>query len=237
MASVPLVFSPSLLLPQLGSTLFCSQPFKQYRELTAMPKEIFILRHGQTEFNAAGKLQGHCNSPLTELGRAQAKAYGVALQQQLRQSAGNPEQEFQLVSSPLGRAMETAALVAEVLCRDPGAIIAEPRVIECGLGEWEQTRVADIHAARPELAGRNDWYLQGPGAETLPQVQQRLAHWLTDPATPERVILVSHGLTGIVLRALLLGLDNKALWRQDKPQDALYHFHSEAQERLKRICC
>ncbi len=69
--------------------------------------------------------------------------------------------------------METATLVAEVLCRDPGAIIAEPRVIECGLGEWEQTRVADIHAARPELAGRNDWYLQGPGAETLPQVQQR----------------------------------------------------------------
>ncbi|WP_222104588.1 phosphoglycerate mutase family protein [Shewanella algae] len=60
-----------------------------------MPKEIFILRHGQTEFNAAGKLQGHCNSPLTELGRAQAKAYGVALQQRL-QSAGNPEQEFQL---------------------------------------------------------------------------------------------------------------------------------------------
>ncbi len=168
MASVPLVFSPSLLLPQLGSTLFRSQPFKLYRELIAMPKEIFILRHGQTEFNATGKLQGHCNSPLTELGRAQAKAYGVALQQRL-QSAGNPEHEFQLVSSPLGRAMETATLVAEVLCRDPGAIIAEPRVIECGLGEWEQTRVADIHAARPELAGRNDWYLQGPGAETLPR--------------------------------------------------------------------
>jgi len=194
-----------------------------------MPKEIFILRHGQTEYNAAGRLQGHCNSPLTDLGRAQAGAYGKVLANWPAGTAG-----FQLLSSPLGRAMETASLVAAELGLTDGAIIRESRLMEAGLGEWEMARIADIHAAQPMLAGRNDWYLQAPGAESLSTIRARLQDWLQDPATPERVIMVSHGITTVVLRGLLLGLDDSAMWRQDKPQDAFYRY---SQGIIERIPC
>ncbi|QSX30450.1 histidine phosphatase family protein [Shewanella cyperi] len=192
-----------------------------------MLQEIYILRHGQTEFNADGKLQGHCNSPLTDLGRAQARAYGKTLANPPCDTAG-----FQLLSSPLGRAMETAALVAAELGLATTAITQEPRLMEAGLGEWEMARIADIHAAHPVLAGRNDWYLQAPGAETLTAIRARLLDWLQDPATPERVIIVSHGITTVVFRGLLLGLDDSAMWRQDKPQDAFYHFANGAMARI-----
>lgn len=76
-------------------------------------KRLYLLRHGQTEFNVKKLVQGRCDSPLTDLGRQQAgmaaawlKAHGVV-----------PDK---VVSSPLGRAMDTASLVAcELLGRTP----------------------------------------------------------------------------------------------------------------------
>lgn len=199
-----------------------------------MVSELFILRHGQTEFNAQRRLQGHCNSPLTAQGEAQALAYGNTLKSLAGQLNIAELNDFAIVSSPLGRAMQTATIVAGALGREPGAVSADDRVKEAGLGEWEHGHIPDIHAANPGLADKPGWYLDGPGAEPLESIQARLHDWLKDPATPSRVIVVSHGVTGVVLRALLLGLDNQAMWAQDKPQDAFYYF---SQGTLKRIAC
>lgn len=200
-----------------------------------MNKQLYILRHGQTQFNAEGKLQGHCNSPLTELGESQARALGQALAKALAQD-GSTVDEWRLIASPLGRAVQTAQLVCEGLGLNSNSIQTDERVMEAGLGDWEQREIASIMAAHPELDGRGDWYLQAPNAEPLAQIRSRLQNWLQDPATPNKVILVSHGLTGVVLRGMLQHLDDDALWLQDKPQDAFYHFQEGQLHRIKASC-
>ena len=70
---------------------------------------IYLLRHGQTEFNAQGRLQGHVDSNLTEKGVNQARAMGRALSRLI-----DDPTEWRIAVSPLGRAQATAGLVADV---------------------------------------------------------------------------------------------------------------------------
>ncbi|MGI2260249.1 histidine phosphatase family protein [Shewanella sp. GXUN23E] len=195
-----------------------------------MNKQIYILRHGQTRFNAEGRLQGHCNSALTALGESQALALGRALYRHLQQS-GETAQQWQVIASPLGRAIQTAQRVCEGLGLDDSAIQTDERVMEARLGDWEQQAINDIMAAHPQLTGRADWYLQAPNAESLEAIKARLESWLADPATPQKIILISHGLTGQILRGKLGGLTDAAMWQLDRPQDAFYLY---SQQQLSR---
>lgn len=76
-------------------------------------KKLYLLRHGQTEFNVKKLVQGRCDSPLTDLGRQQAAKAAAWL----KARDVTPDK---VVSSPLSRAMATARLVAgELLARTP----------------------------------------------------------------------------------------------------------------------
>lgn len=116
-------------------------------------KTIYLLRHGQTQFNAELRLQGRCNSPLTALGELQAQAVGEVLKQHVYSV-----DEWAFHVSPLGRAVQTA----EIICQQIGFPVArlqkDARLIEFGLGDWEQQRVPDIKQSQPELSGIVDWY-------------------------------------------------------------------------------
>lgn len=94
-------------------------------------KRLYLLRHGQTEFNVKKLVQGRCDSPLTDLGRKQAgmaaawlKAHGVV-----------PDK---VVSSPLGRAMDTAQLVATELLGPDAAVDPCEGIIERCYGAFER---------------------------------------------------------------------------------------------------
>ena len=94
-------------------------------------KKLYLLRHGQTEFNVKKLVQGRCDSPLTDLGRQQAgmaaawlKAHGVV-----------PDK---VVSSPLGRAMDTASLVACELLGPDAAVEPCEGIIERCYGTFEE---------------------------------------------------------------------------------------------------
>ena len=94
-------------------------------------KRLYLLRHGQTEFNVKKLVQGRCDSPLTDLGRKQAgmaaawlKAHGVV-----------PDK---VVSSPLGRAMDTAQLVACELLGPDTAVEPCEGIIERSYGTFEE---------------------------------------------------------------------------------------------------
>ncbi len=94
-------------------------------------KKLYLLRHGQTEFNVKKLVQGRCDSPLTDLGRQQArvaaawlKAHGVV-----------PDK---VVSSPLGRAMDTASLVANELLGPDAAVEPCEGIIERCYGAFEE---------------------------------------------------------------------------------------------------
>ncbi|WP_218761783.1 histidine phosphatase family protein [Vibrio parahaemolyticus] len=193
-----------------------------------MTRRIFVLRHGETEFNADKKLQGHCNSSLTSKGSDQARRVGTTLKQYVE------NRPFRVYSSTLGRALQTSQIVCEELNYSYENLNKEPRLKEFSLGEWEQRTIPSLEQEIPNLLAQNDWYLQAPNCETYESVRERLSSWLSDIAHDEDIVVVSHGLTGIVLRGLLLGMDYTQVWQQDLPQDAFFIIEDG---RITRVNC
>ncbi|EJO9910974.1 histidine phosphatase family protein [Vibrio parahaemolyticus] len=193
-----------------------------------MTRRIFVLRHGETEFNADKKLQGHCNSSLTSKGSDQARRVGTTLKQYVE------NRPFRVYSSTLGRALQTSQIVCEELNYSYENLNKEPRLKEFSLGEWEQRTITSLEQEIPNLLAQNDWYLQAPNCETYESVRERLSSWLSDVAHDEDIVVVSHGLTGIVLRGLLLGMDYTQVWQQDLPQDAFFIIEDG---RITRVNC
>ncbi|EJG1647774.1 histidine phosphatase family protein [Vibrio parahaemolyticus] len=193
-----------------------------------MTRRIFVLRHGETEFNADKKLQGHCNSSLTSKGCDQARRVGTMLKQYVE------NRPFRVYSSTLGRALKTSQIVCEELNYSYENLNKEPRLKEFSLGEWEQRTIPSLVQEIPNLLAQNDWYLQAPNCETYESVRERLSSWLSDVAHDEDIVVVSHGLTGIVLRGLLLGMDYTQVWQQDLPQDAFFIIEDG---RITRVNC
>ncbi|EIA1496217.1 histidine phosphatase family protein [Vibrio parahaemolyticus] len=193
-----------------------------------MTRRIFVLRHGETEFNADKKLQGHCNSSLTSKGSEQARRVGTTLKQYVE------NRPFRVYSSTLGRALQTSQIVCEELNYSYENLNKEPRLKEFSLGEWEQRTIPSLEQEIPNLLAQNDWYLQAPNCETYESVRERLSSWLSDVAHDEDIVVVSHGLTGIVLRGLLLGMDYTQVWQQDLPQDAFFIIEDG---RITRVNC
>ena len=94
-------------------------------------KRLYLLRHGQTEFNVKKLVQGRCDSPLTDLGRQQAGMAAAWLK------AHNVVPD-KVVSSPLGRAMDTARLVATELLGPDAAVEPCEGIIERCYGSFEE---------------------------------------------------------------------------------------------------
>ena len=105
--------------------------------------DLFILRHGQTEWNLAGRYQGSLDSPLTALGRAQARQ-----QRQVLQSLGETLIGADAFVSPQKRALDTAALALENIA---GPDKSDPRLAEIKFGGWEGKTRGEIKALAPDI--------------------------------------------------------------------------------------
>jgi broad specificity phosphatase PhoE len=178
---------------------------------------IYLVRHGETEFNRERRIQGHVDSPLTALGVRQAKAVGRLLRDLIREPEG-----WRIVSSPLGRARTTAEIVAYMLGGLP--VELDDRLKEMSWGPHDGRLRAELEAEHPETFGRTGWAFDAATGESYEAVAGRLGDWLASlPPEPERrVIAVSHGISGRVLRGLYADLDRDRSAQQDVPQDAVY---------------
>lgn len=195
-----------------------------------MPRTLYLLRHGQTRYNAELRLQGRCNSDLTAKGEAQATAMGARLHDLLDDAA-----RWTLYASPLGRARQTAQLVCQQLGFDSERIVWDERLVELDMGKWESRRVPELLAAHPDLdLEQPDWYLQAPEGESFESIQRRAQAWLQDERIAERAIVVSHGLFGAMLRGAYADLDYTTTWSQELPQDAFFKLSGG---RIERIPC
>ncbi len=180
---------------------------------------IFLIRHGQTEFNVQRRLQGRMDSPLTALGAQQARRMG----QVLKTFADEPHR-WTVVSSPLGRTLRTAEIVCETIglgCR----IETDDRLMEIDVGDWEGLNGEEIEAARPGAREAPDWLLSAPRGETWETASQRVASWLAEHEEHDdrRRLVVSHGITGRILRGLYAGETSRQLWTTSSPpQDAVF---------------
>jgi len=165
---------------------------------------FFIARHGETVFNAAGRIQGdHDHTPLTGAGFRQAEAMGRALKARLR-----PKPALALWSSPSGRALQTLALAVEPLGLDWHEVRTDPRLAEIGMGEWTGRYYRDVVAeVGPIYDPETALFTRcAPGGESYEAVADRLRAWLDDTAErPGDRLVLTHGMSSRVLRGLLTG--------------------------------
>ena len=161
---------------------------------------IYYLRHGQTDWNAAGRFQGSQDIPLNAIGRGQASYVGGVLKNLIADTAT----DLSFVSSPLGRARTTMELVRSALDLPHHDYALDARLREIGFGSWEGFTVVQQAADDPaHFAAReaNRWHLPAPGGESYAEATQRVSDWLS--ALSGDTVAVSHGGTA---RALMVAL-------------------------------
>ena len=153
-----------------------------------LDERVYLVRHGRTAFNVDGRLRGHLDPPLDEVGRAEAADLAIAL------GSLRPNR---IVTSPLLRAVQTAEIIA---ARAAASVVVDKRLIDRDYGQWTGERQSSVIAEWGSLDA-------APGVEPAPSVAQRardaLAAQPTDLATGP-VVLVAHDATN---RALLCQLD------------------------------
>jgi broad specificity phosphatase PhoE len=187
---------------------------------------ILLLRHGETQWNVERRFQGQKDSPLTERGRRQAQAMARLLKDLVTR---DPHPAWRLVSSPLGRARDTAQAVAGALGL---RVEFDDRLAEINCGEWEGLTWTEVSAGR-EASSRH-WIFDAPGGETHDDVQARIEDFLASlpPEPGRRVIVVSHGASGRVMRGAYMGLGREAMLDLDVPQDAVHRLQNGQIDRF-----
>lgn len=193
-----------------------------------MACEIFLVRHGETAWNAEGRFQGAQDSPLTMKGRAQADQVGRTLA-----GISGATDGAQLHVSPLGRARETATLVTPYL-RGTVDMRIEPRLCEVSIGCWDGLAHIDIDAGWPGwLDGTSpfDWFFRSPDGEAYDAALERVRDWLA--GLNGIVIAVSHGLLGRIIRGAYLGLPKEQALQLPVPQDVVWHLHADTIDEIR----
>jgi probable phosphoglycerate mutase len=186
--------------------------------------ELYILRHGETEWNALGRMQGALNSALSELGRVQAMRQAEILAQvDLTQ--------FDILSSPQGRAFETAAIA---LARQVSHLRTDDRLREIGVGDWAGKLRSDLGEGNdfPEGPdGALELYERAPGGEGFCALEQRCGGFLATLSRPS--VLVTHGITSRMLRSIATGAGAAGMADMGGGQGVVFHLKNGVQKRLE----
>jgi broad specificity phosphatase PhoE len=169
-----------------------------------MPRPIiYYIRHGETEWNSLGRLQGTRDVPLNERGRGQASQAARTLAAVLSRD-GHEVTALSFVSSPLGRARSTMELLRSELGLPPSEYQLDDRLREIGYGVWEGCTLPECESSDPELYAqrlRDKWNVCPPGGETYAAVQLRVREWYDSVLAD--TVAVAHGGTA---RALMVAL-------------------------------
>lgn len=178
---------------------------------------IYFSRHGQTDWNAALRMQGQMDIPLNDTGRSQARRNGRVLAEMIEDAAA-----LDYVASPLSRATETMEIIRVELGLPRGGYRSEPGLMEINFGHWQGYSWAELHALHPDaMAARakDPWNMMAPGegGESYAMLQARTLAWF------ERVerdtVVVAHGGIKRCLRGLVEKLDPDAMLTLKVPQN------------------
>ena len=182
--------------------------------------ELYILRHGETLWNAENRMQGELNSPLTEKGLRDA-----ARQREILASldlAG-----FAFYSSPQGRAFQTAGIA---LAGIADHIHTDERLREIGVGDWS----GRLRDELPMPKGKDPFMAQyeiAPNGEGFARVKTRCRAFLAGLQGP--AVLVTHGITGGMIRGLVVGERAHAVRTTHGGQGCVYHLKNGVQNLLE----
>ena len=187
-------------------------------------RTVYYIRHGETDWNAAGRLQGHRDIPLNDKGRQQARHCGAVLHDLFAKEGRDPA-SLDYLSSPLLRATETMEWVRDGLGLPRDDFRREPQLIELSFGDWEGATIALLHQNDPVRIAQREhdkYHFVPPNGESYQMVEARMKRWY-DALTGD-VVVTSHGGTCRGLMASLGVAQRAAAPLIDIAQGVVYVF-------------
>jgi broad specificity phosphatase PhoE len=190
---------------------------------TSMPV-LYYVRHGQTDLNSQGRLQGRRDTVLNAHGRRQAAECGVLLRDLFARDHRQP-QEFKYISSPLKRARETMEILRATLGLEAHDYEADARLVEIAYGEWEGLTLTEIEARNGAVLTRRErdkWDFAPPGGESYRQLADRIGAWYRSLTSD--TVVAAHGGGVRALMALLKILPEEQASHAPIEQGVVYVF-------------
>lgn len=180
---------------------------------------IYFIRHGETDWNKQGLIQGSIDTDLNAHGIEQAKAVAQALLMKREELYG-----FQFVVSPQKRAQRTMGYISSALGISSASIITDIRVRELGFGVWEnrpfwELKDSPIYPADAET--RFDW--RPEGGESYADGVARVDGWLASLMQP--TLVVAHGAVGRCIMGRATGLPSAEIVSLRTPQGCYCYLH------------
>ena len=193
---------------------------------------LILVRHGESEWNRAGRIQGQVNSPLTDLGINQAKATRDYLSGILL------NQELEIYTSPLDRALQTAKIIAQGIDYPSRKIIIEERLNDFNLGEISGTfgwdKVAEIFPEQAQLRLQDPMRFHPSGGESGAEFEARLRSLLEDLMDDGTLkLMVSHGIVNKFIRGILKNLSGKEMVELGESQNTIYRLEQGEETEIK----
>ena len=184
---------------------------------------VFFVRHGETDWNAAHRLQGQIDVPLNGTGRSQAVRNGRVLKGLIRRLDA-----VDFVASPLARTRETMEIVRAELGVKPGGFRVDARLKEIDFGHWEGRSWSELPVLDPiGYADReaNPFHWRPFGGESYADLARRTLAWLQD--LDRDTVVVSHGGVSRTLRGHILKLNSSDVPYLKVPQDKVLRLRAE----------
>lgn len=178
-------------------------------------KQLYFVRHGQTEWNAIARMQGQWNSDLNEIGREQAETNGYLL------ASLGIERIF---SSPLDRTRQTTEIINQHMSIP---VDFDDRIMEWDCGDWSGHLYAEIADKWPvDWAALQDdrFHTRAPNGENYPDMFDRARPFLRDihECEEQHIAIVSHGMIGKVMVSELLNLGEQETLAIHQSNDVIF---------------
>jgi probable phosphoglycerate mutase len=186
---------------------------------------ILIARHGETEWNTAGRMQGWQNSPLTDTGIAQAKRLAWVV---------DSYDIERIVSSPLGRARETATIVAEYTGLP---VETDDRLREIDIGAYSGLTKDEVHDRDPEFFERPEktkWKCRWPDGESYADASERVGDFVQQADTLHDSVILAHRSLNRVLLGQLADLSPAEMLSIEQENNAVFEVTVDGQIRKRR---
>ena len=190
-----------------------------------MKNTVYLIRHGQTTWNRAGRLQGQADSPLTLLGTQQAEAIGETLKVIIG------AEKYVFWSSPLGRTKQTTSIICDIIGFRYEEVVFDERLVEITLGDRDGYKSwKALFEDFPEDMARREkdpWNFFHPNGESSQMVQERLRPFIKKICDLGGLhIIVTHGVVSKIIRGMYLDLTPEEVFSLGRPQDAFHKLHN-----------
>lgn len=193
--------------------------------------DLIVIRHGETQWNVAGRLQGRKDTPLTNNGVRQARAVGVRLADTI-----TSHKRLKFWSSPLPRALQTTSILADIWAVPFEKFTQAPILMERCFGVWEGYTSDEIRSNLPDQYQEQEadpWGYAMPHGESRNELTRRMQTWLSGLERETPHVVVTHSGCLRALRGIYTKASAETMLAYSEPQTASFLLSSGSETMLE----